>query len=91
MGMLQCTAQEEHRHGQRKPEGFAYSETAEMCGTKTSLFTGRELSAGCWSSARVMEQGKISHLGRKGSVEWVISAWLAHRLPGTMLGTPLLE
>lgn len=69
MGMVQCTAQEDHRHGQRKPEGFAYSETTEMC--VQSLVEPRQVcllagnSAGCWSSSRVMEQEKISHLGRK--------------------------
>lgn len=69
MDMVQCTVQEDHGHGQRKPEGFAYSETAEMCVQslvelrQDSLLTGN--SAGCWSSARVMEQKKISYLGRR--------------------------
>lgn len=52
-------------------------------GTKARLFTGRDPSRMLELSKGDGARGNES-FGKEGvSVQWVTSAWLAHRLPGT--------
>lgn len=94
--MVQYPPQEDHRHEQGNPEGFVDSETAEkvraeLGETKARLFTGRETQQDVLELTKGDGARGNESFGKEGvSVQWVMSAWLAHRLPGTRWETPPL-